>query len=115
MRHIDKFVIFPWNQSTLIQCKAEKFVEMCMLRLYLKCGCLGYKSNYFFNLKAKIIIISLKVDGVFSTGMGLSLLKPPSRSVGPSRPTTYTKRVVSEPPSRSVGPTRPATCTGRVV
>ena len=33
-----------------------------------------------------------KLDGVFSIGMGLSLLKPPSRSAGPAQPATCTKK-----------------------
>ena len=57
----------------------------------------------------------ITIDSVFSIGMGLSLLKPPSRSVEPSRPATYTERVVSEPLSRSIGLARLTTCIGRVV
>ena len=39
-------------------------------------------------------ILSTVSDDVFSIGMGLNLLKPPSRSVEPARPTTCIGRVV---------------------
>ena len=38
---------------------ANRFVEKYMFKLYLKCGCLGYKSNYFLNIQVKISRISL--------------------------------------------------------
>ena len=52
-------------------------------------------------------------DCAFSIGM--SMLKPSSRSVELERSATCIERVVSEPLSRFVGLARPATCTRRVV
>ena len=54
------------------------------------------------------------IDSVFSIGMGLSLLKPQSRSIGSAQSATCTERVVLAL-SRSIRPVRRASCTGRVV